>query len=183
LREAQSAVYVPTVEGTALRFEAFALENGRMGEGRLELRVLSTKRTEDGLEVAYSITTLRGISKVTLLCQQDGGIFHVMPDGSKNLAFPPGFPDKTTSWQADGVNYQVLGRTRASFAGIELQDPIGVWVEAIAASPSPSPLSWGRARMLVLPGIGEAESKVLHDGNWVTVSRLVGVAGAAAESI
>lgn len=182
LREAQTAVYAPTAAGMTLQFETFEPENEIQPNDRLQLRVLRTKCADGGLEVAYNISTMRGTADVALLCQHDGGVFQVGADGSKDVQLPPGFPFKTTSWQTNSINYQVLGRARANLAGIGLRNSTGVWIEAIAASPQLSPPLKRKARMLLLPGIGEAETRVLHNGNWVTVGRLVGV-GAAAEPI
>jgi len=175
-QEEQATIYAPTVAGTILQFEAFELDNGMKPNDRLQLRIANTKHTDDGLEVTYDYSTMQGNAKATFLCQQDGGIFQVKADRSKDMLLPPGFPDKTTSWQWNGVTFQVLGRAKANLRGIELYDPIGVWVEAIAQFPQPSPLlKGGKWRVLALPGIGEVETKVLHKGSWVTINRLVGI--------
>ncbi|MDR2560875.1 MAG: hypothetical protein LBC63_03780 [Holophagales bacterium] len=182
-QEGQPTIYAPTAVGTTLLFEAFELENGVRPNDRLQLRVLQAKRMDDGLEVTYDYSTLQGNTKATFLCKQDGGIFKLNADGSKDIQLPPGFPDKATSWQSNRATFQVLGRAKANLEGIELYDPIGVWVEATTISSPPSFFFWvGKARILFLPGIGEAEIRVLHKGSWVTVRRLVGV-GASAESM
>jgi len=182
-QEGQATIYAPTVAGTVLQFESFELDNGTRPNDRLQLRVLQAKQTNGDLEVTYDYSTFQGNAKATFLCHQDGGIFIVRADGSKDMQLPPGFPDSATSWQWNRATFQVLGRAKANLEGIELYDPIGVWVEAIAASPQPSPLlNGGKWRIMILPGIGEAETKVLHEGSWVTVNRLVGI-GTSAEPI
>jgi hypothetical protein len=175
-QEGQPTFYAPTAVGTTLQFETLKPDNGTWPNDRLQLRVLQARQTDDGLEVTYDYSTLQRNAKATFLCQQNGGIFQVKADGSKDMQLPPGFPDSATSWQRNRVTFKVLGRAKANLEGIELYDPIGVWVEARAESPQPQ----GKARILFLPSIGEAETKVLQEGNWVTVNRLVGI-GASAE--
>ena len=186
-REEQAAIYAPIVAGTILQFETLRPDpdNEVNPSDRLQLRVLQTKQADNGLEVVCEYSTLQGTTTTTILCQKDGGVFFVGADGSKSLRLPPGFPDKTASWQSNRATFQVLGRAKANLEGIELYDPIGVWVEATTIPPQPSSpyFFWkGKARILFLPGIGEAETRVLHEGNWVTVSRLVGV-GTSTESM
>jgi len=174
-QDGQPATYAPTAVGTTLQYEALELDNGMRPNDRLQLRVLQAKQTDDGLEVTCDYSTLQGNARATFLCQQDGGIFHIGADGSKDMQLPLGFPDKTTSWQWNSVTFQVLGRAKANLEGIELYDPIGVWVEATTDSPQPLSLWKGKARILLLPSIGEVETRVLHKGAWVTVNRLVGI--------
>jgi len=178
-QEEQAAIYAPIVAGTILQFETSRPDpdNEVNASDRLQLRVLQAKQADNGLEVVCEYSTLQGTTTTTILCQKDGGVFLVGSDDSKNMQLPPGFPDKTASWQSNRATFQVLGRAKAHLEGIELYDPIGVWVEATTIPPQPSPyFFWkGEARILFLPGIGEAETRVLHEGNWVTVRKLVGV--------
>jgi len=174
-QEGQSAIYTPTTVGTTLQYEAHELDNGMRVNDRLQLMVLQAKQTDGGLEVTYEFSTMQGTGRDTFLCQQDGGIFQVNADGSKDMLLPPGFPDKTTSWQSNHITFQVLGRTKANLEGIDLYDLIGVWVEATTDLPQPLSLWKGKTRILLLPSIGEVETKVLHGGSWVTVNRLVGI--------
>ena len=176
-QDGHAAIYAPTAVGTTLQYEALELDGGTRLNDRLQLRVLQAKQTDDGLEVTCEYSTMQGNAMATFLCQQDGGIFQVNADGSKEMQLPPGFPDSARSWQSNSATFQILGRTKANLERIELYDPIGVWVEATTIPPQPSPFYFwkGKARILFLPGIGEAETRVLHKGAWVTVRRLVGI--------
>jgi len=183
-QEGPAAIYAPTTPGTTLLFEAIKLDNGMGPSDRLQLNVVSARQVEDGQEVVCAYSTLQGTAAAKFLCQQDGGVSLVNADGSKKLQLPPGFPDKTTLWQADGFSYQVLGRARADVLGIDLKNQVGVWIEATPDTDHSRPVgAWIEAapqmpkktRMLLLPSIGPVETKVQHKGGWVTVNRLVGM--------
>jgi len=162
--------YSPTQEGLTLVFE-----NPSDSQESVQLRVKNTVQTSDGLKVTCSLSSLNGTVDTVFLCRQDGGIFSISSDGASTIILPPGFPDNSASWQADGIGYRVIGRAKHNVSGVMLQDPIGVWVEAIPVSPRMQNSGNQKAHIFFLPGIGQAETRVLRQGNWVTVNRLVGV--------
>jgi hypothetical protein len=166
----RSHIYSPTETGLTLIFE-----NPSDVQEPVQLRVQNVKQTSDGLEVVCSVTSLKGSVDANFLCRQDGGVYSITSDGAKTIIVPPGFPDKTAAWQADGIKYRVIGRAKADISGIELREAIGIWVEAIPVSSQLQNSDNERAHIFFLPGIGEAEIRVLRGGNWVTINKLVGM--------
>jgi hypothetical protein len=172
-RDGQQAAYLPTEAGLTLQFANGDAETAATIDGRTQIRVSHSKQTPEGLEVDCSVATLQGSTDIKFLYTQDGGVFLIASDTDKIVVLPPGFPDKTLSWQSEGVSYQVIGRARAGLPGADLPDPIGVWVEAVPIASHLSN-SGAKARIFFLPGIGEAETMVFSQGAWKTINRLVG---------
>jgi hypothetical protein len=166
----QQLLYSPTEAGLTLIFE-----NPSDIQEPVQLRVRYAKQTSDGLEVACSVTSLKGTADTNFLCRQDGGIYSITSGETRTIIVPPEFPNKTASWQTGGISYRVIGRAKLDFPGIALPEPIGVWVEAIPVSPQLQNSVNKKAHVFFLPGIGEAETRVLRQGNWVTVNRLAGM--------
>jgi hypothetical protein len=169
----QQPIYLPTEAGLTLQFADVDTEPTAPVSGRTQIRVSHSKQTLEGLEIACSVATFQGAMDVNFLCTQDGGVFLITSDTNKTVVLPSGFPDKTLAWQSDGVSYQVIGRAKADLPGVNLPDPIGVWVEAVPISPQLSNQGV-KARIFFLPGIGGAETKVFRQGAWKTINRLVG---------
>jgi hypothetical protein len=175
VREAgQKAIYLPTEAGMTLQFANVDTEPVGSTNGRTQIRISHSKQTSEGLDVVCSISNLQGTADITFLCPQDGGVFLMASDANKITVLPPGFPDKTLTWQSEGLNYQVIGRAKADIPSVNLLDPIGVWVEATPMAPQLLNTD-SKTRIFFLPGIGEAETKVLRQGNWKTINRLVGM--------
>ena len=170
----QGHAYLPTEEGLTLLFENPESKTPSGAQDFVQLRVNHTKQTSEGLEVACGVTTFQGADDIVFLYQQDGGIYSISPTGNKSTVLPPGFPNKTTAWQAGGINYRVIGRAKADIPGVSLPESIGVWVEAMPVQTQLSNPGNEKAHILFLPGIGEAETKVLRQGAWATINRLVG---------
>jgi hypothetical protein len=169
----QQGIYFPSEAGLTLQFANVDTEPAVPISGRTQIRVGQSKQTQEGLEITCSVATLQGASDVKFLYTQDGGVLLITSETNKTIVLPPGFPDKTLDWQSDGVSYQVIGRAKADLPGVNLPDPIGVWVEAVPIAPQ-LPNTGIKVRIFFLPGIGEAETKVFREGAWRTVNRLVG---------
>jgi hypothetical protein len=163
-------IYSPTETGLTLIFE-----NPLDIQVPVQLRVKHAKQTSDGLEITCSVTSLKGTEDTNFLYRQDGGIYSITSSGTRAIIVPPGFPNKTTVWQAGGIKYSVIGRAKADIPGVNLAEPIGIWVEAIPVSLQLQNSDNKRVRVFFLPGIGEAETRVFRQGNWVTINRLVGM--------
>lgn len=170
----RAVIYSPSKAGLLLQFEGFEVDSGLPSQNRLQLWVKETRQTPEGLEVECAATTYRGTGDVVSLCHLDGAVYVVLPDGNKTMVLPPGFPDKTASWQSEGINYHIIGRAKANISGVRPPDHIGVWVEAVPISNQASVLGFDKARFLFLPGIGEAQTVVFWNGKWATINRLVG---------
>jgi hypothetical protein len=166
----REVIYSPTEPGLTLVFENPSIES----QNRTQLRVANANKTDEGLEVDISVDTLQGSGAMKLQCMQDGGVFIVGSDDKRATVLPPGFPDKTQAWQSDGISYSVIGRARADLEEVKLQDPVGIWVEAAPVSAQSLNSGVSRARIFFLPGVGEAETKELREGKWITVNRLIG---------
>ena len=172
--EQRHHIYSPTETGLTLLFENPESKMLSGAQNFVQLRVNHTKQTSEGLEVTCSVTTFQGATDIAFLCQQDGGVYSISPTGNKVIVVPPGFPDKAPAWQENGINYRVIGRAKADLSGLSLPEPIGVWVEATPVQSQLSNPNSEKAHLLFLPGIGEAETRVLRHGTWVTTNRLVG---------
>jgi hypothetical protein len=173
----QQAIYLPTEAGLTLQFANVDTEPAAPISGRTQIRVSRSNQTQEGLEIVCSVASLQSATDINFLYTQDGGVFLITPDTNKTdtnktIVLPPGFPDKTFAWQSDGVSYQVIGRAKADLPGVNIPDPIGVWVEAAPIAPQLSNAG-AKARIFFLPGIGEAETKVFRQGAWKTINRLV----------
>jgi len=168
-RQAERQIfYSPTQTGLTLVFE-----NPSYAQESVQLSVNNAKQTSDGLEVSCSVTSLKGTVNTNFLCREDGGVYSISSDGTKTIIVPPGFPNKTDSWQADGISYRVIGRAKHDIPAVALKESIGVWVEAIPVSQQPQNSGNQKAHIFFLPGLGQAETKVLRRETWVTVNRLV----------
>jgi hypothetical protein len=156
-----------------LQYENPELDAETRAQSRYQVIVKDSKLTPEGLEVTTSVATLQGSRDFFYLCLQDGGIYDIAADRDRHsVRLPPGFPYKTTSWQAAGVNYRVVGRAAVDIPSAKPPNPIGVWVEAVPATSSLHALDSETKRILILPGIGEAETRVLRQGAWETTNRL-----------
>ncbi|MCL1893650.1 MAG: hypothetical protein FWG02_05380 [Holophagaceae bacterium] len=170
----KQVIYAPTHYGITFLYENPGFEGEAQNNNRVQIRVLQSKETSEGLEVTCQSTSYRGVENAISLCQPDGAVFSVSPSGNKSMVLPAGFPEKTTSWESEGIFYQVIGRTKVDIPGVRAPDHIGVWVEAIHTSSYPLALGFEKARFFFLPNIGMAEIKVFSQGNWVTVYKLTG---------
>jgi len=169
LHQVRHTVYVPTQVGLTLIYENPAIEDaGKRFSDRLQVRVASLKDTPDGQLITLTYASLQGQMDTQCLIK-DGGWSMVMEDKRLLPILPEGFPDRVSRWERPGSQARVLGRAAAELPGLQLPadfDRIGVWVE------SESPTG-AKRRTLYLAGIGEAESRILKDGKWVCVNRLV----------
>ena len=162
-----SPIYAPTEVGLTLIYEdPSSLDAAKRFNERLQVRVTSAKDTAEGQMVLLTSTTLQG--QQSSLCLVNKGGWTLLIDKRRTAILPEGFPDHTSSWDRPGAHIRVLGRAAAELPGLPLPadyDRIGVWVESESAS--------GLSRTFYLSGIGEAESRVLRDGRWICINRLV----------
>lgn len=169
-------VYAAFQPGLTLQFENPDLDAEVRVQSRYQVFVKDARKTPEGLEVTTTTASLKGSSATIYLCLQDGGIYTFAVDKDRaSVMLPPGFPYETTAWQAAGVNYRAIGRASANLSGIMLPNPIGVWVEAVPAQTLQPSSANNIKRILMMPGIGEVETRVLRHGEWVTTNRLVGL--------
>ena len=161
-------VYGPWEEGLTLAYENPSQPQPQRSQDRLQIRVArSTMGPGAPGLVQLDLTTIQGQRSV-LVRHRDGGI-DLVEDSGRVLAqpLPAHFPD-IAPWVDQDTECRVIGR--ATWEGASLlpatSDPVGVWVE----TRSPKGL---RRRVLLLPNLGEVESREERDGSWVAVNRLV----------
>jgi hypothetical protein len=162
-------IFAPREAGLTLQYENPLLPaSQRFGE-RMQVRVAESRPVEGGMAVRLTYSSLHGTLSALFMHQQGG--LYLCPDGKMPgiTVFPPGFPDRVSSWEVRGTRFRVLGRATADLHGLKLPDTsdrVGVWVE----SESPQGL---RQRTFFLPDIGEVESMAWRNGAWVSTNQLV----------
>lgn len=170
LNQARRTVYVPWEEGLTLIYEDTTLPSAQRIQERLQRRVSASKETPEGRRVTITYSTLRSNQSFDFL--HKSGSWQMM-DGNTILfqMLPEGFPDRVNQWEdrARGLSFRVIGRATLQNPGLQLPDDfdrVGIWVEMQARNGS-------KRRIFFLPGIGEEESLVFKDGQWVMVNQLV----------
>jgi hypothetical protein len=175
-RDDPQIIYAATRKGLTMLFENPSLDAETRAQSRYQLVVRDAVQTPQGLEVTASIASLQSTGTAVYLCLKDGGIYMYAADRERaTVMLPPGFPFETKAWQTAGVNYRVMGRANADIPSVKLPNPIGIWVESVPAQSHPQAQGDGIKRVLMLPGIGEAETRVFRNGSWVAINRLVGL--------
>lgn len=165
-----SAPYAQVEAGLALVFVDPELKGADQFARRLQVRVDRSFQAEDG-SLVVSKEMLQGVGlPLNVLTRVSKGGVALLDEHGKPVAqlLPEGFPDRTSSWEAHGTRFVVLGRAAWGGASIlpDTSDPVGVWVEA---RPSNGP----RSRSLYLKGLGEVETLEERPGGaWVCVNRL-----------
>lgn len=167
-RPASTPIFAPWEEGLTLIYESPELPDAQRFERRLQVKVLRSKDAGKGREVEVSYATFQGEMKLQL-AHRGGGSFLELQGLPELPILPQGFPDQVSTWTLRETTYQVIGR--ASVVGMGLRLPQGhptdgVWVEARTPDGT-------RRHTLYLPDLGEVESRVLVDGRWKVVNRLV----------
>jgi len=168
MHELRHTVYAPKEAGLTLIYENPAItDSGKRFSDRLQVRVASVKETPDGSMIQLTSSTLQG--QQSTLCQvHNGGWTLVLDDKHRTPILPEGFPDRVSNWDRPGSHARVLGRAAADLPDLKLPpdfDRIGVWVESESAA--------GLTRTFYMSGIGEAETRVLRNGRWICVNRLI----------
>lgn len=165
-------VYAPWEEGRTLGFEDPSLPDvGARRASRYQLRVAQglMDPTRAGL-VKLSQSTLAQEPYTYTLRLEAGGVELLGEDGQTAAwVLPKGFPEAQAGWRDSkrGLTFTVLGPAAwDNPAGVKgVTDPIGIWVEAVGPAL--------RRRTLFLRGLGEVETQIWRDGNWIPVNRLV----------
>jgi hypothetical protein len=164
----RQAVYVPRESGLTLVYENPAIQDAaKRFENRLQIRVSAVEERPEGRKTTLTTTTLQGQQEMVFLSAQ-GGWTLVLDEKRQLPILPEGFPHRVTSWDRAGSHARILGRATVELPHLNLPDDFnrtGVWVEAASGSTL--------LRTFYLPDIGEVESRVLVNGQWVCVNRLV----------
>jgi uncharacterized protein YcfL len=168
----QQVIFAPTRLGLTLQFENPRLEADARSKDRYQVKVTNAVQTQNGLEVTLTTASTQSVDSINYLCRDDGGVY-IQPQAITVL--PSGFPYKTTSWQSGGVNFRVIGRADADLPGVSLPDKVGVWVELTPITASSLNSGYLTTRILFLSGIGQAEARVLSQGKWLTIKKLIGL--------
>lgn len=162
--------YATWEEGLTLAYEDPTLAPELRQSRRLQVRVRAAQPASGGLLVTRTFTTLAGQWDVQAQ-QKDGGVRILGGRPGGTLLLPEGFPERVSRWESQGIFHWVVGRAAAGLPGVRLADAehaTGVWVESAPVG-RPGP----RIRTLLLPELGEAETRTWTGGRWVTTNILV----------
>jgi len=170
LVERRKTLFVPWEEGLTLVYEDPTLPDGVRFQERFQRRISASRPTPAGRRVTIVYTTLKSNNTFDFL-SREGGWAMVEGDTPLFKVLPEGFPDKVDRWEdkARGMTFQLLGRATLQNPDLKLPDDFertGLWVEMQTRDGA-------RKRIFFLPDIGEAESRILQNGRWVAVNRLV----------
>lgn len=161
-------IYGAWEEGLTLTFEDPSLPQPQRSAERTQVRVAKASLTP-GKPILALLTVTNTHGQLSLPFRYEkSGVALLNEQGQVSAEpLPVDFANRP-SWMDQGVEYQALGRAAWDGAALlpETSDPIGLWIE------SRSPQG-GRRRTLLLPNVGEVETRVYRDGTWVTVNRLV----------
>lgn len=168
--QARKLAYAPQEEGLTLIYEDMTLPPAQRFQQRLQRRVSAASETPMGRRVTITYTTFTANQSFEFL-SRDGGWAMLQGDTPVFTLLPEGFPDRIDRWEdpARGWSFEVIGRGALQNSALDLPDEfdkVGVWVEMRSRSGV-------RQRIFYLPGIGEAESRVLRNGQWVLDHQLV----------
>jgi hypothetical protein len=170
LAQARKTIYVPWEEGLTLIYEDTLLPPAARFQERMQRRVAASKDTPQGRRVTITYSTLKSNHTFDFL-NKEGGWSLMGGDTPLFRFLPEGFPDQVDRWEdkSRGTSFHVIGRAALQNPNLKLPvdfDRIGVWVEMTSRDGL-------HQRIFLLPGIGEAESQVLREGQWVVVNQLV----------
>lgn len=161
-------VYGPWEEGLTLTFEDPSLPQPLRSAERTQMRVSRAALTPGKpTRVQVALTSTHG--QINMQFQFENGGIALLDEQGQVLAQPlPVGALPLAPWVDRGVEYQIVGRAAWDGAALlpETSDPVGVWLES--RSPQGE-----RRRTLLLPNVGEVESRLYRNGTWVTVNRLV----------
>ncbi len=168
--QARKTVYVPHETGLTLIYEDMTLPPAQRFQQRLQRRVSAEKETPAGRRISITYTTFTANQTFDFV-SKDGGWAMLQGDTPVFTLLPEGFPDRVDRWEdpTRGWSFEVIGRGALQNSSLDLPDDfdrVGVWVEMRSRGGT-------RQRIFYLPGIGEAESRVLKGGQWVLDHQLV----------
>ena len=168
--QAKKTVFVPWEEGLTLIYENPVESPSKGTQGRLQVRVASSKEAPEGRTIGITYTTFQGQMNADFLNKEGGWVLKTA--GKSFTILPEGFPDRVNTWGDPnrGMTCRIIGRASLMNSDLKLPDDFdrtGIWVESES-------MQGTKSRTFFLPNIGEVQRTELNkDGQWVLVNQLV----------